>query len=156
MAIDETRFRQVMGHFATGVTVVTTMYNDELYGLTVSSFASLSLKPQLVLISIDRTVRAHEGITGAGVFAVNILRENQEHLSRRFATRDIDRFAEVEWQPSPWGIPLLGGVLATIECRVHSSLPGGDHTIFVGEVERVTIGEGDPLIYFRSGYRELA
>jgi flavin reductase (DIM6/NTAB) family NADH-FMN oxidoreductase RutF len=155
MPIDEMRFRQVMGRFASGVTVVTTTHGDELFGLTVSSFASLSLNPQLLLICVDKSVRAHQSIADAGIFAVNILSERQEHLSRRFASRDIDKFAGVGWRRGLLGLPLLEGALATIECRVHSSLPGGDHTIFVGEVFDAEVHEGAPLLYFRSGYHEL-
>jgi flavin reductase (DIM6/NTAB) family NADH-FMN oxidoreductase RutF len=155
MAIDEARFRQVMGHFATGVTVVTTAYEGELYGMTVSSFASLSLRPSLILICVDRTIPTHEAIGAAGCFVVNILEKRQEHLSRRFATTTNDKFKGVAWHTGQLGLPVLEGVLAVIECRLHSALAGGDHTVFIGEVTDAEVYEGTPLLYYRRGYHEL-
>lgn len=155
MGIDEFRFRQTMGHFATGVTVVTTEQEGKLYGMTVSSFSSLSLKPPLILVCVDRTVSTHDVIAKAGCFAVNILEKRQEHLSRRFATREIDKFVGVAWRAGQLGMPLLEGALATIECRIHEQFPGGDHTIFVGQVVNTEIREGAPLLYYRGGYDEL-
>jgi flavin reductase (DIM6/NTAB) family NADH-FMN oxidoreductase RutF len=155
MPIDDTQFRQVMGHFASGVTVVTTELQGQLYGLTVSSFTSLSLDPQLILICIDRKLGTHEILQAAGRFAINILAKDQEHLSRRFASRDIDKYQGVAYHVGGQGVPLLEGVLATIECRIHSTAPGGDHTVFVGEVVDAQVFEGEPLLYYRSGYHEL-
>jgi flavin reductase (DIM6/NTAB) family NADH-FMN oxidoreductase RutF len=136
-----------MGHFASGVTVVTTVMDGVYYGLTVSSFASLSLVPQLVLVSIDQSIASH---------AVNILPENGEHLSRHFASRDPDKFRGVAYHTGETGAPLLEDALATIDCRIVQETPGGDHTIFVGEVLSTTVNEGKPLLYFRSGYHQLA
>lgn len=144
-----------MGHFATGVTVVTTKHNDQLYGMTLSSFASLSLRPPLVLICVDRTVNTHAAIAGAGHFAINILEQRQEHLSRRFASSETDKFTGVAWSLGEHGLPLLEGVLATVECRLANELPGGDHTIFVGEVLGAQVRAGLPLLYYRGGYHEL-
>lgn len=155
MAIDEAEFRTAMGHFASGVTVVTTRSVDDLVGLTVSAFCSLSLDPPLVLVCIDRDVTSHDAISSSGRFAVNILSTEQEEISRRFATRLENKFEGVGTTEGAGGVPLITGCLANIECRVREELPGGDHTIFVGEVEHVTVGEGEPLLYFRSGYREI-
>lgn len=155
MSIDEARFRQVMGHFASGVTVVTTERDGELYGMTVSSFSSLSLKPSLVLICVDKTVPTHDAIAEAGCFVINILEKRQEHLSRRFATTANDKFKGVAWHTGRLGLPVLEGVLAVIECRLHTVLAGGDHTIFVGEVMDAEVYEGTPLLYYRRGYHEL-
>jgi len=155
MPIDEFRFRQVMGYFASGVTVVTTEYGGQLYGMTVSSFCSLSLRPPLVLICVDTSVTCHDMIAKSGSFAVNILEKHQEHLSRRFATRELDKFVGVAFRTGQLGLPLLEGTLASIECRVREQYPGGDHTIFVGEVIDADVGEGSPLLYYRRGYHEL-
>lgn len=155
MPIDEYRFRQVMGHFASGVTVVTAAHANELHGMTVSSFASLSLKPPLVLICIDKQVKCHDAIAASGCFAVNILEKHQEHLSRRFATPNIDKFMGVAWSNGQLGLPLLDDTLTAIECRLHSTVDGGDHTIFIGEVLHAEIREGSPLLYYRRGYHEL-
>lgn len=155
MPIDEFRFRQAMGHFASGVTVVTTAHQGQLHGMTVSSFSSLSLKPPLVLICVDRNVVCHDAIVASGCFAVNFLEKHQEHLSRRFATPNIDKFMGVAWSSGQLGLPLLDDTLTAIECRLHATYDGGDHTIFVGEVMDADIREGSPLLYYRRGYHEL-
>ena len=155
MPIDEYRFRQVMGHFASGVTVVTTAHAGHLYGMTVSSFASVSLKPPLVLICIDRTLNTHAAIVESGQFAANILEQRQEHLSRRFATSEDDKFTGVAWHTGRFGLPVLEGALAVIECQLRDTFAGGDHSIFVGEVMDSEISTGSPLLYYRRGYREL-
>ena len=155
MPIDEYRFRQALGHFASGVTVVTAAHDGHLYGMTVSSFASLSLKPPLILICVENTLTTRTAIGESGQFAVNILEKRQEHLSRRFATRDNDKFVGVAWHSSRFGLPVLEGALAVIECQLRDTFPGGDHTIFVGEVMDAEIGQGSPLLYYRRGYHEL-
>ncbi|GAB4448281.1 MAG: flavin reductase family protein [Chloroflexi bacterium OHK40] len=153
--IDEPLFRQVMGHFATGVTVVTTAHHGRLSGITVSSFTSLSLRPTLVLICIDHRASSHAAIAEAGAFAVNILAEGQEYLSRRFASAEAEKFTAGTYELSPRGLPLLRGALARIECTLQSTLPGGDHSIFVGEVVAASCHDGRPLLYYRSGYHTL-
>ena len=155
MPIDEFRFRQALGHFASGVTVVTTEHEGKLYGMTVSSFASLSLKPPLILICVDKTVNTHEAIAASGRFAVNILEQDQEHLSRRFATHEDNKFVGVAWHIGQFGLPVLEGVLTVIECHVRNTIEGGDHTIFIGEVMDAEINQGSPLLYYRRGYHEL-
>jgi flavin reductase (DIM6/NTAB) family NADH-FMN oxidoreductase RutF len=155
MPIDDARFRQAMGYFASGVTVVTTASAGELYGMTVSSFSSLSLNPPLVLICIDKAVPSHDMIRDAGCFVVNILEKRQEHLSRRFATTASDKFKGVAWHSGQLGLPVLDNTLAAIECRLRDALDGGDHTIFIGEVVDSEIHEGAPLLYYRRGYHEL-
>jgi flavin reductase (DIM6/NTAB) family NADH-FMN oxidoreductase RutF len=155
MPIDDARFRQAMGHFASGVTVVTTAAGTELYGMTVSSFSSLSLNPPLVLICIDKSVPTHDILKHAGCFVVNILEERQEHLSRRFATTANDKFKGVAWHTGKLGLPVLDNTLAAIECSLRDTLNGGDHTIFIGEVVDAEVREGAPLLYYRRGYHEL-
>lgn len=156
MTLDEQQFRNVLGHFASGVTVVTTMHRDQPYGMTVASFASVSLRPQLVLICIERAVRTHAAIDDAGKFAVNILEETQQEISTLFATRAEDKFERAAYSHGELGLPLLDGALATIECNVTHRLPGGDHTVFVGEIVNATTREGKPLLYFRGAYHRLA
>jgi flavin reductase (DIM6/NTAB) family NADH-FMN oxidoreductase RutF len=153
--IDEARFRQVMGHFASGVTVITTEQGGRLYGMTVSSFCSLSLQPPLVLICITTALATHTALAEAGMFAVNILSQSQEHLSRLFSSRIDDKFEQVGWHRGPRGLPLLDGSLASFECQITDRLSGGDHTIFVGEVLSADVREGQPLLYYRGGYHGL-
>lgn len=153
--IDESRFRQVMGHFASGVSVVTSAHEGKLVGLTVSSFTSLSLKPMLVLVCVNLQSSSHATLIAAGQYAVNILSEEQEYLSRRFASHESEKFIAGTYTLSPRGLPLLNGALAQIECRLHTAMPGGDHTIFIGEVVAASCSEGRPLLYYRSGYHHL-
>lgn len=157
--IDDVQFKLAMSHFASGVTVVTTEHDGAPYGMTVASFASLSLNPPLVLVCIEKNIRTHEALSASQKFGVSILSATQADLSGRFASKKIeDKFAGVAvTRGEELGIPLLDGAICAIECRVHSELPGGDHTIFVGEVMSVRAsGEDAPLLYFRSGYHRLA
>jgi flavin reductase (DIM6/NTAB) family NADH-FMN oxidoreductase RutF len=156
MPIHESGFRSALSHFASGVTIVTTRHDDQRYGMTVASFASLSLRPPLVLVCIEKTVKTHDAIAASGAFAVNILAEDQVGISNRFASRIEDKFADIEAHDGLHGLPLIDGALTTLECRVTEQLPGGDHTIFVGEVLDAITSEGEPLVYFRSGYRAIA
>src|SRR5881397_2841653 len=117
MPIDDARFRLAMSHFASGVTVVTTEHGGKPFGMTVASFASLSLRPPLVLICIEKTVKTHDAIAAAGKFGVSILRADQADLSSRFAARSEDKFSGVEITRSgPLAVPLIAGALTTIEC----------------------------------------
>lgn len=155
MMIDEPHFRQAMSRFASGVTVVTTASDGRFFGITVSSFTSLSLRPPLALICIDRTAVSHDPIAAAGRFAVSVLAEDQAALSQRFASDDPDKFAGLAYRLSAHGLPLLDGTVAHIECALHAALPGGDHTIFVGAVLAAEIFERRPLLYYRSAYQRL-
>ena len=156
MPVSEEKFRYALGHFASGVTVVTCKSETgKLLGITVSAFTSLSLDPPLVLICIDQRASVHADLKEGGSFAVNFLAENQEAVSRRFASREPDRFAGVGYREGLSGAPLIEGALAFLECRVVHAYPGGDHTIFVGQVEGADVDEGKPLLYFRGGYSNI-
>lgn len=155
MPIDDAVFRLAMSHFASGVTVVTTAHEGRLYGMTVASFASLSLRPPLVLVCIEKSVKTHDAVLAAGKFGVSILGSDQADVSTKFASRSDDKFTGIELVPGELDVPLIAGALTSIECRLHEQLPGGDHSIFVGEVVGLHTREGDPLLYFRSGYREI-
>ena len=155
MALDEAAFKLAMSHFASGVTVVTTEHEGKAFGMTVASFASLSLHPPLVLICIEKSVKTHDAIAAAGKFGVSILRSDQQEISSRFASRAEDKFSGVDVRRGELGLPLITGALTTLECSVENRLPGGDHSIFIGKVVDAQTTEGVPLIYFRSGYREM-
>lgn len=156
MPFDESEFKRAMSHFASGITVVTTEAGGEKFGMTVASFASLSLRPALVLVCIEKTPRTHDAIVSAGKFAVNVLATTQCDVSTSFATKTGDRFEGIASHAGKLGLPLLDGALVSVECTLYAQLPGGDHSIFVGEVKEAEFSEGSPLIYFRSGYHELA
>ncbi|HYH06557.1 MAG TPA: flavin reductase family protein [Thermoanaerobaculia bacterium] len=155
MPIDDARFKLAMSHFASGVTVVTTEHDGTPYGMTVASFASLSLHPPLVLVCIEKSTKTHEAILHAQAFGVSMLAQSQQDVSGRFASKRDDKFEGVRVRRGELGVPLVEGAICTLECRVHDSLPGGDHTIFVGEVVDAQTADAAPLVYFRSGYREL-
>ena len=152
-AIDPALFRQLMGRFATGVTVVTVMSPDRIpSGMTVNSLSSVSLDPPLVSICIDRGAVMHAALTVAPGFVVNILRSDQEAVSRRFAEDLPDRFDGVGYGFSSDGHPILDGVLAHLECTVHASIEAGDHSVLLGRVVGGTSGEGRPLLFYQGGY----
>ena len=156
MPIGEADFKRAMSQFVSGVTVVTTAHEGRLYGMTVASFASLSLDPPLVLICAGRKMQTHDAIASAKRFGVSILGEDQQQLSNHFASRVEDKFAGIDYRTAGSGVPLLNGAICTLECTVTGQLPGGDHSIFVGQVEAAETAENAPLVYFRSGYRQLA
>ncbi len=149
-------FRRVLGHFATGVTIVTTCDTDQRpTGLTVSAFASLSLDPPLVLVCVDHKSQSYPALRDSGYFAVNVLATDQEAISRRFATTRIDKFDGVPHRLGPTGAPLIEGALAHIECLTVAKHVEGDHTVLVGRVEHVEAGQGEPLLYYRGKYGRL-
>lgn len=156
MAVSKDLFRGAMASFASGVTIVTAKGDDSvLRGMTVSAFSSLSLEPPLCLICIDKMASLHDQLREGAYFAVNILGEHQEAVSRQFASRDQDRFRGVLLKVGRTGAPLIDGAVASIECCVVGAYAGGDHTIFVGEVISASMTEGNPLIYFRGRYKNL-
>jgi flavin reductase (DIM6/NTAB) family NADH-FMN oxidoreductase RutF len=155
MPIDDAGFKAAMAHFASGVTVVTTEHGGKAYGMTVASFASLSLRPPLVLVCIEKAVKTHDAIAAARKFGVSILSSDQADISSRFAARSDDKFAGLDTDRGSLGVPLIRGALTTLECTVREQLAGGDHSIFIGEVVDARTGDGAPLLYFRSGYHEM-
>jgi len=155
MPVDDAQFKHALSHFASGVTIVTTAHEGTDYGLTVASFASLSLSPPLVLVCISKSSSSHEPIVKSGTFGVSILGSDQEAISGRFAARGGDKFAGLEIRRGTLGVPLVANALATLECRVHEHVDGGDHSIFIGEVVDTQTREGAPLLYFRAAYRDM-
>jgi flavin reductase (DIM6/NTAB) family NADH-FMN oxidoreductase RutF len=156
VSIEQTEFRQALGHFASGVTVITTQHQGQLHGTTVSSFCSLSLRPPLVLVGIDINANIHDLISASEVFAVNILAEHAEKLSQHFARRISDKFSTISYSLGQLGVPLLDDALTRLECRLVTRYPGGDHSIFIGEVISIsTQPHYQPLLYFRSKYGRL-
>jgi flavin reductase (DIM6/NTAB) family NADH-FMN oxidoreductase RutF len=151
--VDADQFRQLLGRFATGVTVVTARSaSGAPLGMTASSLASVSLDPPLVLVAVDRANDMHDALKTAPHFAINILTADQEILSRRFASTDPNRFDGVGYREGRNGLPLLNDVVAHIECAMHGAVPGGDHTVYFGLVTGGDVTEARPLIYYRSGY----
>lgn len=149
-------FRRVLSHFATGVTILTTVDGDgRPTGLTASAFCSVSLDPPLVLVCVDHKSQSYPALRDSNRFAVNVLTTEQEAASRRFASTRLDKFDEVAYTLGHLGVPLIDGALAQLECATVSAYIEGDHTIFVGRVERARVGSGEPLLYFRGRYERL-
>ncbi len=154
MPMDEAEFRRILGHWGTGVAVVSTLRGDgRPWGLTANAFASVSLVPPLVLVCVDLTSDTHADLRAAGVFAVSVLAADQERLARRFAdTREREKFQGVAWRGEATGAPVLEDAVAWVDCRVWAEYPAGDHTIFVGQVVDGDAGDRPPLLYYRGGY----
>lgn len=156
MGIGAEEFRHVLSHFASGVTVVTTWDPDgRPTGLTVSAFTSVSLEPPLVLVCVDHQAQCYPALRASDRFAVNVLGVEHEGVSRRFAASDPAKFGAADYTLGALGLPLLPEALAHLECRTVHAYPGGDHTIFVGEVESGRARPGEPLLYFRGEYNRL-
>lgn len=154
--VDPLLYRQTCARFATGITVVTVVdENGRPHGMTVNSFSSVSLDPPLVLVSIDLRNAILGHFLSSRYFAINILAENQQHLSRQFSSPSENRFTDVDWRFGETGVPLLEGVLAHLECSVAQTFEAGDHTVLVGQVRYAGYTEGKPLVYFGSSYRNL-
>ncbi|MFF3883662.1 flavin reductase [Streptomyces sp. NPDC001914] len=158
--VDETTFRQVLSRWPSGVGIVTTAGDDGWHGMTASSFSSVSLAPPLVLVCLDRTIRSHDLLARNGVFAVNVLGRDHLALGRRFAGMEpevTDRFAAGDWIPGATGSPLLTDSAAWVDCRVIQRYPGGDHTIFLGEVVAAGVPRiTSPLLFHSRSWGQLA
>lgn len=151
--MDDRVFREAMGKFATGITIITTLEDGEIHGMTANAFMSVSLDPKLVLVSIGEKARMLDKIKKTGKFAVNILSADQKEYSMYFAgqikeKRDVE-FVRIN------RIPIIKQALANILCTVHSKHVAGDHTLFIGEVHEIIVQEGEPLLFFEGKYREI-
>lgn len=153
MSLDSLALRAALGQYATGVTVVTTLDAEgRPAGLTVNSFASVSLDPPLVLWSLAQTSACMQAFRSCEHFAVNVLAVDQFELSNRFALAGYDKFADIEWLPGLGGVPLLNGCCARFECRSQARHAGGDHVIFVGRIERFSREDRAPLVFHGGRY----
>jgi flavin reductase ActVB len=154
--MDIKAYKTAMSRWATGVTIITTRApTGELAGFTASSFSSLSLDPPMVLFCLGEEAVCFPAFQAADGFAVHILAWEQQELSARFAQLGGDKFANLTYREGHRGVPLLEGALACLECRKIQVYAGGDHRVFLGEVETVHVGEGAPLVYYRGEYRSL-
>jgi 3-hydroxy-9,10-secoandrosta-1,3,5(10)-triene-9,17-dione monooxygenase reductase component len=156
VTLDPRRYRDVMGHFATGVAVVTGRGPEGAVGMTTNALTSLSLEPPLLLVCFDNTARTLPVVRESGRFAVNVLRSHHDELSGQFASKlpAEQKFAAVEYE-EVHGVPVLRDALAWVVCDVHELLPGGDHTIGVGGVLAADHSDGDPLLFYRGRYGSL-
>lgn len=155
MSIDSNDFRRVLGHFPTGVTVVTGAGADGPAGMAIGSFSSVSLDPPLVLFCPGKTSATWATIKATGSFCVNVLAADQEALSGLFAGKSEDKFATIDWTTATTGSPVIPGAIAWIDCELHAIHDGGDHEIVVGLVkalESTPAADSGPLLFFQSRY----
>ncbi len=156
MPVTPDEFRSALSRFASGITVVTSRAAaGDLHGITVSAFCSVSLQPPLILVCIEKTTGSHAAIKETDFLVVNFLAAGEDEMSERFSLPFADKFEGVDYREGIGGVPVLNNALVTLECRVKNGYDGGDHTIFVGEVEKVSIRDGNPLVYFHGNYRDL-
>jgi flavin reductase (DIM6/NTAB) family NADH-FMN oxidoreductase RutF len=150
--MDQRLFREVVGHFTTGVAVVTTRHGPDRFGVTASAVSSLSLEPPMLLVCLNRALPTCDAISSAGAFAVNILAEGQGELARQFATRHPDKFRGVPVADGDLRLPMLVEALAHLECRVRERVDAATHAVFLGEVQTARALGGSPLTYFRGAF----
>lgn len=159
MALTRDEYRRLIGCFATGVTVITAARGEEVRGMTANAVTSLSLEPLLLLVCVDKRTVTHQFLEEAQNFAVNILAEDQEQVSRALASRDSEdarRLIGYRYRPGHTGAPILEDCLAYVECHITEVLEGGDHSIFIGQVESgEVLREVPPLLFFRGKYSRL-
>lgn len=158
---ESSRLRAMMGRFATGVTVVAARHGPLLAGMTANGIASISIDPPLMMASIGERSETHRAIVGSHAFAVSVLADDQQPLAECFAqpttAAKLTRFCDAEWHEAETGSPILEGAIAYFDCRLTERHPGGDHTIFVGEIVAAGYREdAAPLLWFGSRYRRLA
>jgi flavin reductase (DIM6/NTAB) family NADH-FMN oxidoreductase RutF len=157
VGIDSQLQRRIFGQFATGVTVITTKCGDQFHGMTANAVTSLSLDPALVLVAVDKRAGMHTALRESQFFALNILSDAQENLSRRFAMTGPKEFGDILTSTAETGALIFVEALAWVDCRLKEVLPGGDHDIFIGEIVAGALGaEGRPLLYFSGKYRKIA
>ena len=154
-AVDQDVFRDVIGRFASGVTVITTTEQGRDHGTTASAVSSLSMDPPMVLVCLNRTSDTQAAILSSGVFGVNILAEDQDRIAYKFAKKGEDKFDGVAVDRGATGVPLVRDALAHIECEVKETVAGGTHTVFLAEVQQAAGREGPPLTYFRGKFGRL-
>jgi len=157
MAIESALFRQVLGRFGSGVTVVTMAHGGQSAGLTVSAFSSVSLDPPLVLVCIDKRSSTLDLLRQSQSFVVNILSHDQDALSNHFASKTVDKLADVAHHVGQLGAPVLDGTLAHMECRLVSEVDGGDHYVYIGQIESGGVAEDKtPLLYYHGKYGQFS
>lgn len=158
-AIEPLHFREALGHYASGITVITSRLEGEPIGFTCQSFYSVSMSPPLVSFSVMSASASYPKIRQAGRFVVNILSGEQVKISNQFARRGTDKWHGVDWQQSPLGNPIIAGSLHWLDCEIHAEHAAGDHLIVIGEVKALSLQDtaaAQPLLYFKGQYCNIA
>ncbi|MFL9880986.1 flavin reductase family protein [Herbaspirillum rhizosphaerae] len=158
-SIEPLSLREALGHYASGITVITSHIDGEPIGFTCQSFYSVSMSPPLVSFSVMSSSASYPKIRQAGRFAVNILSDEQVKISNQFARRGTDKWHGIDWQESPLGNPIIAGSLHWLDCKIHAEHAAGDHLIVIGEVKALSLQEAaatQPLLYYKGQYRNIA
>lgn len=150
--VDQQQFKQVIGHFSSGVSIITVSNNGVDFGITASAVCSVSVDPPMLLVCVNKSTGTCHAISAAESFTVNIVNETQKELALRFARANTDKFDGVDFSYGELGNPVLGQTLATLECRVVEEVTGGTHSVFLGEVQMANAADGDPLVYYRGKF----
>jgi flavin reductase (DIM6/NTAB) family NADH-FMN oxidoreductase RutF len=150
--VDQQQFKQVIGHFASCVSIITVSINGVDFGITASAVCSVSVDPPMLLVCVNKSTGTCHAISAAESFTVNIVNETQKELALRFARANTEKFDGVDFSYGELGNPVLGQTLATLECRVVEEVTGGTHSVFLGEVQKANAADGDPLVYYRGKF----
>jgi len=154
-AMDAGEFRNAIGRFLTGVSVITTAHGGTLHGITASAVASLSIDPPTLLVCLNKQSATRGAVAAAGRFVVNVLAAGQTDLALHFASKSTEKFVRMQVETSPHGLPRFPGAIARIDCRVMSEVDGGTHSIFIGRAETAATVDTPPLGYFRGRFVQL-
>lgn len=153
--VEQEQFKRVIGHFASGVSILTVRNNGVDFGITASAVSSVSVDPPMLLVCVNKSTGTCHGISDTESFTVNIVNENQKELALRFARANTDKFKEVDFSYGELGNPVLHHTLAHLECRVVEEVTGGTHSVFLAEVQNAHAANGDPLLYFRGKFGQF-
>ncbi|MED3564438.1 flavin reductase family protein [Bacillus xiapuensis] len=153
--VDKDQFRYVIGHFSTGVSIITVRNNEVDFGITASAVSSVALEPPMLLVCVNKSTGTCHAISDTGSFTVNIMKEHQKDLAMQFARANTDKFNGLDFSYGELGNPILHDTLAQIECRVVEEVTGGTHSIFLAEVQNASASPGEPLVYYRGTFGEF-
>ncbi len=153
----ENDFKAAVGKYPTGVTVISTQYDEQLYGFTANSFTSVSLNPSLISFCLNVKAGSFKAFVNSSYFAINILAADQGEIAEHFAKHISNKFQDVDYTLNDLAVPLLSGCLSNVECRKYNQIEAGDHYIFIGEVikTKILVSDKKPLIYYAKNYRKL-
>lgn len=153
--VEQNQFKHVIGHFASGVSIITVRNNGVDFGITASAVSSVSVEPPMLLVCVNKSTGTCHAISAAESFTVNIMNETQKDLALKFARPNTDKFKNVHFSYGKLGNPVLEGTLAQLECRVVEEVTGGTHSVFLAEVQNAQAANADPLVYYRGKFGQF-
>ncbi|WP_066062286.1 flavin reductase family protein [Neobacillus soli] len=153
--VEQNQFKHVIGHFASGVSIITVRNNEVDFGITASAVSSVSVEPPILLVCVNKSTGTCHAISAVKSFTVNIMNDNQKELALRFARANTDKFKDVNFSYGELGNPVLGSILAHLECRVVEEVTGGTHSVFLAKVQNAYAADGEPLVYYRGKFGQF-